>query len=294
LSSGWDNFSPKVTVSFAMTDNMNIYALYSEGFKSGGFQHDARNLQSLHESIVLPETVQNYEVGLKGSYDRFRFAVTAFQMEQTDAQNSVLVPLPSGSYVTDIRNYGGIEMTGFELEGTWLATDNFLLGGNAAFYDGELGPESYTGATWDPICQCVVGVDVSGLPTGLSDTYVLYGEYTFDMSGGSAIQLRADIQHRSKVYPPAVRFSVETLDGTGLAFERPAIDNIGLNIAWTSADQKTQVSVWGQNLLDEFDWGGWGPASSFHFNNGGSGPGSSPRNYESRIRFGADVRFLFN
>ena len=293
LSSGWDDFSPKVSISFAISDSLNIYALYSEGFKSGGFQHDARNLQSLHESIVLPENVTNYELGLKGSYDRFRFAVTAFEMEQEDAQNSLLVPLPGGSYVTDISNYGGIEMTGFEFEGTWLATDNFLIGGNAAFYDGELGPESYTGATWDPICSCVVGTDVSGLPTGLSETYVLFGEYTFDMSGGSSLRVRADIQHRSTVEPPAVRYNVLTLDGTEKAFERPSINNVGANITWASANGSTEVSLWGQNLLDEFDWGGWGPASSFHFNNGGSGPGSSPRNYEGRVRYGLTLRYNF-
>ncbi len=294
LSASWDDFSAKVSLSFAINDNLNVYGLYSEGFKSGGFQHDARNLQSLHESIVLPETVENIEIGLKGSYDRFRFAATVFDMEQKDAQNSVLVPLPSGSYVTDIRNYGGIEMTGYEFEGTWLATENLLVGGNAAFYDGKLGPNSFTGATWDPICSCVVGVDVSGLPTGLSNTFVLFGEYTFDMSGGASLQIRADIQHRSTVEPPAVRFNVLELDGTGKAFERPAIDNIGASVTWTSADGSTKVALWGQNLTDEFDWGGWGPASSFHFNNGGSGPGSSPRNYEGRRRIGMDVRFNFN
>jgi iron complex outermembrane receptor protein len=293
LSASWDDFSAKVSLSFAVNDNMNIYALYSEGFKSGGFQHDARNLQSLYESIVLPETVENVEIGLKGSFDTFRFAVTIFDMEQKDAQNSVLVPLPSGSYVTDIRNYGGIEMTGYEFEGTWLATENLLLGGNAAFYDGELGPNSFTGATWDPDTNTVIGNDVSGLPTGLSDTYVLFGEYSFDMSGGASLRVRADIQHRSTVEPPAVRYNVLELDGTGKAFERPSIDNVGASVTWTSGNGSTEIALWGQNLLDEFDWGGWGPASSFHFNNGGAGPGSSPRNYEGRRRYGMDVRFNF-
>ncbi len=291
LSASWDNFSAKVSLSFAINDNMNIYGLYSEGFKSGGFQHDARNLASLHESIVLPETVENFEIGLKGSYDTFRFAVTVFDMEQLDAQNSQLVPLPSGAYVTDISNFGGIEMTGFELEGTWLATEHLLIGGNAAFYDGELGPGSFT----DRVAGGVrIVTDVSGLPSGLEDTFVLFGEYGFDLAGGSVLQIRADIQHRSIVHPPGVRFNVLELDGEGKAFERPEIDNVGLNITWTNFDETRQVSLWGQNLLDEFDWGGWGPASPFHFNNGGSGPGSSPRNYEGRRRFGVDVRFNFN
>ena len=294
LSAGWDDFSAKVSLSFAINDNMNVYALYSEGFKSGGFQHDARNLQSLYESIVLPSTVENVEIGLKGSYDTVRFAVTVFDMEEKDAQNSVLVPLAGGSYATDISNYGGIEMTGYEFEGTWLANENLLIGGNAAFYDGKLGPDSFTGATYDPTTGRIIGTDVSGLPTGLSNTYVLFGEYSFEMSGGSSLRVRADVQHRSTVEPPAVRFNTLTLDGKKKAFERPAIDNIGANITWASADGSKEVSLWGQNLTDDWDWGGWGPASSFHFNNGGSGPGSAPRNYEGRRRIGMDVRFKFN
>jgi iron complex outermembrane receptor protein len=293
VSETWDNFSVRASLTWSINDNNNIYALYSEGFKAGGFQHDARNLQSFYEGIVNPETVENYELGWKGSYDRIRFAVTAFMMEQKDAQNSVLVPVAGGSYATDIRNYGGIEMTGFELEATWLPTDSLLIGGNLGLYDGELGPGSVTGAIWDPVNSVVIGKDVSGLPTGLSDTFVLYGEYTFDMSGGSSLRLRADVQHRSTVEPPAVRYETKTLDGQGRAFERPAITNVGARISWVTGDGAMEVALWGQNLLDEYDWGGFGPASSFHFNNGGSGPGTSPRNYWNRVRYGLDLRYNF-
>lgn len=293
VSEGWDNFSPKVSVSWAVNDNNNLYFLYSEGFKSGGFQHDARNAQSFYEAIVDPETVENYEVGWKGAYDSFRFAFTAFQMEQVDAQNSVLVPLPGGSYATDISNYGGIEMQGIEFEGTWLVSSNFLIGGNFAFYDGELGDGSVTGAEFDPDTGQIIGKDVSGLETGLEQTYVIYGDYGFDLSGGSRLEFRADLQHRSTIYPPAARFEVKTLDGKGLAFERPEIDNVGARATWISATGSIRVSLWGENLLDEEDWGGYGPASSFHFNNGGSGPGTSPRNFMGRERYGVDVSYTW-
>jgi iron complex outermembrane receptor protein len=290
VKQSWDNFSPRVSLSWAVNDNNNVYFLYSEGFKSGGFQHDARNAQSFYEGIVDPETVENFELGWKGSYDTLRFAVTVFDMEQVDAQNSLLVPLPGGSYVTDIGNFGGIEMQGIEIEATWLASEHFLMGGNVAFYDGELGPGSFINRI---SAGDLVRTDVSGTPYGLKNTFVIWGEYNFDLSGGSNLQLRADLQHRSTIYPPAARFTVKTLDGKNLAFERPEINNLGANITWTSAQQNWQVSLWGQNLLDEEDWGGWGPASSFHFNNGGSGPGTSPRNYEGRRRYGMNVRWMF-
>jgi iron complex outermembrane receptor protein len=294
ISKSWDDFSVKASISFALNDNMNLYALYSEAFKSGGFHHDARTAGQFYESVLDPENVENFEIGLKGSYDQFRYAITAFSMEQINAQNSALVPLPGGSYITALANFGGIEQQGVEFEATWAASANLLIGGNMAFYDGELGSGSVLNAEWDPGCSCFIGTDVSGTPTGMDSTWVLFAEYTADLSGGSALSFRVDNQYRSEVAPPANRTTTTNLDGTGLAFERPAINNLGMNIAWTSADGGKEVSLWGRNILDEEDFGGFGPASSFWFNNGGSGPGTSPRNYWGRSRYGVDVRFNFN
>ena len=294
ISESWDDFSVKASVSFALSDNTNIYALYSEAFKSGGFHHDARTAGQFYESVLEPENTENFEIGVKGSYDRFRYAITAFMMEQVNAQNSALVPLPGGSYITALANFGGIEQQGVEFEATWAVSENILIGGNMAFYDGKLGPGSVLNGEWDPVCSCFIGTDVSGTPTGMDNTWVLFAEYNANFSGGSALSFRIDNQYRSEVAPPANRTTVTNLDGTGLAFERPAINNLGLNISWISATGGTQVALWGRNLLEEADYGGFGPASSFWFNNGGSGPGTSPRNYWGRARYGVDLTFNFN
>ena len=77
----WDNFSPRVSLSWALNDNSNIYALYSEGFKAGGFQQDARWRAAL-DLVLEQEEATNYELGYKGSTDRLMWAVTLFKMEQ--------------------------------------------------------------------------------------------------------------------------------------------------------------------------------------------------------------------
>ena len=294
ISRSWDDFSLKASVSFALNDNINLYALYSEAFKSGGFHHDARTAGQFYESVLDPENVENFEIGLKGSYDTFRFAVTAFTMEQINAQNSALVPLEGGSYITALANFGGIEQTGVEFEGTWAPSENLLIGGNMAFYDGELGPGSVLNGQFDETTGQFVGTDVSGTATGMDNTWVVFAEYNLGLSGGSQLSFRVDNQHRSEVAPPANRTTTMTLDGSGLAFERPEINNLGANITWTSSDGGKEVAFWGRNILEDEDFGGFGPASSFWFNNGGSGPGTSPRNYWGRSRYGVDVRFNFN
>jgi len=172
--------------------------------------------------------------------------------------------------------------------------ENFLLGGNFAKYDGVLGPGSFTNASFDPATGQAVGTDVSGADTGLDQTYVLFGEYDINLSGGSIITLRADIQHRSALPGPPNRAGLLTLDGDREAFSRPEIDNVGANIIWTSADGDTVVTLWGKNLGDEWDWKNIGPPIGFHYAvPGGMGPGEAGRGYSGRKQVGLDARFNF-
>lgn len=283
----WDDFSLKASISFALNDNLNLYGLYSEAFKSGGFHHDARTVGQFFESVLEPETVENFEIGLKGSYDRVRFAVTAFQMDQIDAQNSTLVPDPAGGYLTVLSNLGGKETTGVEIEATWAASENLLIGGNVAFYDGELSSGTVVNCTPDGFGGTICD-DVSGYPTGMDNTWVLFAEYTANLGGGSMLSFRIDNQYRSEVEAPPQNFDKINLTGDAKEFERPAINNLGANITWTSADGGKEVALWGRNMLDEEDFGGFGPASGFWFNQG-----TSPRNYWGRSRYGVDFRLNF-
>jgi hypothetical protein len=122
----------------------------------------------------------------------------------------------------------------------------------------------------------------------MSNTWVLFAEYTSNLSSGASLSFRIDNQYRSEIEAPPERFEVMTLDGSAKAFERPDVNNLGMNISWTSAEGDTVVSLWGRNMLNEEDFGGFGPASGFWFNKG-----TSPRNYWGRSRYGLDVRFNF-
>jgi len=172
--------------------------------------------------------------------------------------------------------------------------NDFLLGGNIGTYSGVLGAGSLTNASFDEKTGQAVGVDVSGEATGLTGTHVIFGEYDFNLSGGSIITLRADIQHRSFLPGPPNRAGLMTLDGDREAFSRPAIDNIGASLTWTSASGKSVVSLWGKNLGDEWDWKNIGPPIGFHYNvPDGMGPGEAGRGFAGRKQVGLDVRLSF-
>jgi len=293
LSNDWDNFSAKLSLSYAINDNNNVYFLYSEGFKAGGFQHDARNIASVVNNVIDSEEAENFEIGWKGAYDRANFAVTVFNIEQTNAQNNALIPVGAG-FTTLVANFGGVENTGIELEGTFLVGDNFTVGGNIALYDAELGPGSVIGGMSDGSGN-IVGEDVSGGRPNNSpeETYVLWGEYVWGLSGGANIAFRADIQHRGDAWGRLPNREALATDGT-LLFLKPEIDNIGANITWTSADGGTSVSLWGRNLSDDLDYDTFGPPIGFHFAPSSTpGIALAPTGYSGRKQFGVDARFRF-
>ncbi|MEQ1550954.1 TonB-dependent receptor [Sphingorhabdus sp.] len=84
-------------VSYKPDDDMMLYASFSHGFKSGGFNLDptAANLIPSLSTAAAPvysdprfksEKVDAYEIGMKGSLGRLNVNVAAFQMDMSDFQ----------------------------------------------------------------------------------------------------------------------------------------------------------------------------------------------------------------
>ena len=300
-SNSWDDFSPKVSLNYALNDNNNIYALYSEGFKSGGYQHDARTPEQFALQIE-PENVTNYEIGWKGSYDRARFAVTVFSMEQSNSQVGTAVAFGTGSIALFV-NSGAIENKGIELEGTFQITDNFTAGGNAAFYNSEFLEGTETGGFIDPETGIRIGgEDISGSqPPGTPEsTATLWAAYDWALPGGSSVRLRGDWRYRSTSFFVSGVASQDGLNltGTGRMYERPELNKLGLDLSWTSADAKLSVSLWGRNLDNEADVTIAGPPIGFIYNRGQPGPlgetvVARPSGFTGRRQIGATVRYNF-
>lgn len=304
VSQSWDDTSGKISLSYEVNDNNTVYVLYSEGFKAGGFQHDARNFAHLNDNLVNPEGAENFEFGWKGSYDSLLFAITVFSMEQTDAQVNVNVPAGVGSTgnVTLVRNTGGIENTGIEFEATWAATENLRIGGSIGSYDAEYGPGSLQGGAFDPLTGTFTGEDISGTqPNNSPDlTYAVYADYAWSLSNGSSIRLRGDMFHRSEMWDQAGATNRGGLNlaGTGFMYVRPELDKIGMNLSWTNAAENLTVSLWGRNLDDDPDFINRGPGIGFIFNNGQPGANgevvrSRPVGVTGRKQVGVTASYSF-
>ncbi len=254
VSDSWTDYISKLSLAYEINDNLNIYGLYSEGFKSGTFQPDARNKASA-DVVVEPETSWNFEIGLKGSAPRYRYAITAYRLEVEGVQTINLVPVAAG-FTGLISNVGRVESTGLELEGSFLISDNFLLSGTVGLIDAEMKDTPDPTGAIDPGTGQVYQLD-GHRPAGAPEwTYTLFGEYSVDLSNGSSLQFRADVRSRSDVFnQTSNRFTNPPLR------LRPEVTNFGARVTWRSADENLTVSIWGKNINEDVDIENFGPPS---------------------------------
>lgn len=126
--------SPMVSVSWQPSDAWNLYALVSQGRRSGGFNTAGPSGQRFDGQLgnparqYSPDTLTNYEVGAKAQLwnGRVQARATAFFADWRDIQSDQF--LPSGlSYAV---NVGDGRNAGLEVEINWQATDGLEIHAN--------------------------------------------------------------------------------------------------------------------------------------------------------------------
>jgi len=302
VSDSWSQFTPKISLSYAVNDNNTVYGLYSEGFKAGGFQQDARTASNL--GVILDaEDATNIEFGWKGQYDNLIFALTVFQQEQTDVQTGNLV-LVGSSQANLLVNAAGIENTGLEFEWTWAITDNFTFGGALASYTPEFAAGSQIAATFNAATGEFQndGEDVSGRrPTGsVDEAATLWATYTWETANGGSWRIRADLRHRGDIWGQNSALDRAARSPyTGELYNlRPDLDKTGLRLSYTAPGDTWGFSIWGQNLDDKQDYLNFGPGFGYVFLplDSGALPGTArarPVGTTGRRQVGATVTFNF-
>jgi outer membrane receptor protein involved in Fe transport/outer membrane protein OmpA-like peptidoglycan-associated protein len=135
----WNKFTPRATLQWQPTSDLNLYAVYAEGVKPGGFNGaSGRTVNPIRETYEQ-ETSKNYELGAKTkwfdnavSVNLALFYIDAKQIQLTQAITTATSPNAVTSLVT---NQGSGDIQGFELETRWRVMDYLTLGLNFAYAD---------------------------------------------------------------------------------------------------------------------------------------------------------------
>ena len=255
------NLSPEVSLKYALTDSVNVYAAYKTGFKSGGIDNSAllTNVsdQAIRDLVFESETADGFEGGVRSTLldQMLRLNLTAFRYEFTNLQQQTF---DSASIQFATFNVGDVLQQGAELDGSWLTpVEGLSLRSVVAYTDTHFAGHFYD--NFDP----ATGNDLEGRQLVQNSKWA--GNVGFDlqrpvpatawMGGLSFLE-----SYRGKYFG----------NNTAAAFVQEGFFTTDLSISIGDPEKGWRFSVIGTNLTDEiYSLGGGGRPFS---DPGDSGP----------------------
>jgi len=241
----WSNFTPKLGVDWKTSENILLFASYSRGFRSGGYNVRFTDLSFVTNpdnpsSTPGPydeETVDAFEVGLKSDLldGTLRFNASIFRNQYDDLQRTSL----NAAGGQEILNAASATIQGIELDTTYAATDNLVFQGNIGYSDAEY--DSFESA------EAATGLAASEL------RLVLVPEITYALSANYYIDIGA---HTLK-WRGAFSYVDDTVSDDFNRTENRSYQLVDTSLTFIHEDTGLQLALYAKNLFDEvyYDFG---------------------------------------
>tara|TARA_R110001606_G_scaffold395578_1_gene568111 strand:- start:9304 stop:11559 length:2256 start_codon:yes stop_codon:yes gene_type:complete len=226
--------TPMANLAYKATDELMIYASYTEGFRSGGF------VQRIFPALDTvpsfgPEYVESYELGFKYDSNDKPFSVSGavFQMDYTDIQVRTQNPGFVGFFEA---NVGSAEISGFELESKLAFADYWFIEAAVGYTDAK-----FTNIDVEPPLAAVVTVDskFDHVPEW-SGNISLARDVEFE--NGSLVTTRLSANYHTEYF--------NNPDNTA-GIVTPEVTLVDLTVLWRSPDEVYGVDFGLKNLTDE-------------------------------------------
>jgi len=228
----FSKLQPKLSLAYKPSDDLTLYATYSQGFKSGSFNPIAAG--SAFPRVIGKETSRNYEIGAKTSWldRRVIFNVAAFYTEHLNPQ---IFQLDAVTFTQGSLNARKAAIKGFEFELAARPVKGVDLNAAFGYIDTEI-------KDFDGVTDAYVGQQ---LPNAPKYTLNLGAQYAYDLSDRLTAKARVDFNAQG-------RQSFQD-------FQLPAAPDVYLfQKAYSTVDAQIgleggqwAISVFGKNLFKE-------------------------------------------
>lgn len=182
----------KTALTYDVSDNLTVYALYSEGYRPGGVNDrlvdltGALNPEQLAAlSTYGRDETTNYETGLKGRFFDGNLGVnlSLFRIDWDDTQVATQ-PIPGANVVV---NAEGARSTGFEFDVHAALNESLVIGGAVGYADAETIADTPSASGLIP-----EGSSLAHAPEWSGNVYV---DWTQPLDSGGALNFRLDARN---------------------------------------------------------------------------------------------------
>jgi iron complex outermembrane receptor protein len=250
-SASFNNISPRAVLQYQLAKGSQVYASYSEGYNSGGFNTFGDLIAPNDPANPLKtqsEKINAYEIGIKNDlFDRrLRINLDGFYYDYSNLQIREAVFTGGVSLV----NVPKAEVKGLELETNFVPVDHLTLTGNASYLDATI----------------TKGV-LAALPTNIGS--IIYGQNltvgTQNVAGAQLtraprwqVYLAADYVYPTSIgnFDASVNFKYQAseyfneVDQSSNIYKGSAWTETALRASWTNLEDTLTVAVFANNLFD--------------------------------------------
>lgn len=263
----FSDFAPRFVARYNVSDDTNVYASISKGYKAGGASvgNDTNNNDAPINVKYDKETLWNYELGLKTEFwdNRLRLNAAIFHLKWEDLQLEAFRFLTVGnvnSLFEQTINVDEATATGAEVEFIAAITEGFTLSGGFGYLDSEIeksDPAQITGGF-------IVNLEGLDVPKAPEFTANLSAEQRWQIDAGevwarleyvyrdgqfSGVEALTYKQTRGQPIPDAPSLVVPVVGSNGYPFNTQDYELFNL---YAGIDlENVSVSLYVKNLADE-------------------------------------------
>ena len=250
----WDDFTPRLSLKYALSPRDNVYFTFSQGFKSGLF-----NTTSLVGDIndpstwdvVNPEKITGYELGYKGNpIDAVTLNAAVFYYDYKNIQQNAFVVV-GGLPLSRNLNAASARIYGFEADANVQFSPSFDFRLALSVLDAKF--KEFDNAVvnvpnlanpndrFSGIGNSSVSFDASGKPMVRAPKFSVSAtpQYRTNLFGGE-LDMSATFYYQTRTYM--------TFD------QRISVDphaKINANISWSPVDSGFKLTLYGRNLTNK-------------------------------------------
>ncbi|WP_164931974.1 TonB-dependent receptor [Janthinobacterium sp. 17J80-10] len=235
-AANWTKTTWDITPEYRFSKDLLGYARVATGFRSGGFNQSIVN-NSIRQTN--PETIVDYELGLKSSWldGRVTANIAAFYYDIKNLQLNIQQIVP-GTTITSTAGSSDGNIKGIELEVQALPTERLRIGAGLGLLR-----SGYTDFIYSvgPVQLNASGNEFYRTPRV---SLRLDAEYRIPLTTGGEVLLGTDWSYRSHIFHNA------TVQNDPIQ-ETPAYWNGNLRVGYLTANKKTQVTAFVNNVTDQ-------------------------------------------
>ena len=251
----WSKATGRVVLDWTPNEDTLVYASYTTGYRAGGYGLGIIDARDLTDAVVNSiysydeEEVAHTELGFKGTFadgtvqlfsSIYRYQYDGYQDEVVvyDEVQAAFRGLPA--------NTGSAVNQGWEVEGTWLATDELTINANYSLTkteyqddvllledDNPLAPVPLYGQ----VSHNLKGSSLKGIP---EHKFTAWANYRFDLPNSTLVA--------AAYYSFTGEYNSESIDRE---FDKmPARHQTDASIIWTNSDGLLTIRGFVDNLFD--------------------------------------------